>query len=66
MSEPTREEMRQIRTPYRGWKITYNRYRPVTGVWRAERHGVGMNAGNLAQLKRMIDTHVEWPKYKEG
>lgn len=50
---------------YRGWKITYDRYRPVTGVWRAEKHGVGMCAGNLAQLHRMIDTRVEWPKYEE-
>ena len=51
---------------YRGWKITYDRNRPVTGTWRAEKHGVGVCAGNLAQLHRMIDTRVEWPKYKEA
>lgn len=43
---------------YRGWTYNYDGRRPVTGVWRAERHGVGMCAGNEASLKKMIDVRV--------
>jgi len=40
---------------YRGWRITFDRYRPATGTWRAERHGVGMCNSTLESLKRMVD-----------
>ncbi len=42
-------------TYYQGWNYAHNPARPVTGQWRATRHGVGMCAGTEAQLKRMID-----------
>ncbi len=44
---------------YRGWTVTTSPTRPVTGTWRAERHGVGMCAGTYEALKRMIDTRIE-------
>ena len=43
---------------YRGWAVTFDRYRPVTGLYRAERHGVGLCAGDLPALKRMVDVRV--------
>ena len=43
---------------YKGWAIDYDVRRPVTGTWRAERHGVGMCAGTKEALYRMIDTKV--------
>jgi hypothetical protein len=43
---------------YKGWKITYSANRPVTGTWRAERHGVGMCAGTREALQRMVDAKV--------
>lgn len=43
---------------YKGWTVTYSDKRPVTGIWRAERFGVGMCAGSLEALQRMIDTRI--------
>lgn len=43
---------------YRGWEVTYDRYRPATGLWRAERFGVGMGSGEERALIRMIDVRV--------
>lgn len=43
-----------------GWHITYDRDRPVTGVWRAERFGVGMCAGNQEAIVRMVETKEKW------
>jgi hypothetical protein len=43
---------------YRGWSISFSDARPVTGKWRAERHGVGMGAGTEDALYRMIDAKV--------
>jgi hypothetical protein len=44
---------------YRGWHyVDQGPNAPVTGRWRAQRHGVGMCANNEALLKRMIDTRV--------
>ena len=40
---------------YRGYAVTFNRTRPVTGQWRAERFGVGMCAGSEDALRRMVD-----------
>lgn len=40
---------------YASWDVTYSAARPVTGTWRAERHGVGMCAGSKAGIERMID-----------
>lgn len=51
---------------YRGWKITDHGegYHPVTGRWRAERHGVGMGANTEEMLLRMIDNR-ELVAYQE-
>ena len=43
---------------YRGWNYDQSGNRPVTGVWRATRHGVGMSAPTEEQLRRMIDARV--------
>jgi hypothetical protein len=43
---------------YKGWTITFNENRPVTGTWRAERFGVGMCASSLESLQHMIDIRV--------
>jgi hypothetical protein len=48
------------RLDYRGWSMGYSARAPVTGAWRATRHGVGMCAGTADALKRMIDAkHAE-------
>lgn len=44
---------------YRGWRISYGRNRPVTGLYKAERYGVEMGAGTEEALRRMIDTKVD-------
>lgn len=41
---------------YQGWHYDHSFDRPVTGRWRAERHGVGLCADNLESLKAMIRT----------
>ena len=46
---------------YRGWKISHNPARPITGQWRAERHGVGLCAGDRDALLRMIDAKIAQP-----
>lgn len=43
---------------YKGWTISYNPAWPVTGIWRAERHGVGMCNGTKESLLRMVDVKV--------
>ena len=43
---------------YRGWHVTYDGTRPVTGTWRAERFGVGMCNNFMHGLLRMIDYKV--------
>ena len=49
--------LQRIKTAnYRGWSYNFDRYRPVTGQWRAEQHGVSMCAGSEDALKRMIDS----------
>ena len=40
---------------YRGYTVTFDRTRPATGLWRAERFGVGMCAGNEDTLRGMVD-----------
>lgn len=42
-------------TAYRGWRISVNPNRPVTGTHVAERFGVTMCADNMELLRRMID-----------
>jgi len=44
---------------YRGWYITYDPTRPVTGTWHAERFGVGMGNNSKESLVRMIDTKIK-------
>jgi len=44
---------------YRGWEITYNDRRPVTGVFEAESHGVTMSAGTRAAIFQMIDQRIK-------
>lgn len=44
---------------YRGWRITYDPLRPVTGTWRAARYGVGMCNNSEESIRRMVDTKVE-------
>lgn len=44
---------------YRGWEITYNDRRPVTGVFVAESHGVAMSAGTRDAIFRMIDQRIK-------
>jgi len=43
---------------YRGWRISYEPSRPITGQWRAVRHGVGMCHNSEEAIKRMIDQKV--------
>lgn len=38
-----------------GWSITQGPPHPVTGVWRAVRFGVSINAGTYEALIQMID-----------
>lgn len=40
---------------YKGWRVTYDKTRPVTGTWRAERFGVGVCNNSEESLLRMID-----------
>ena len=44
---------------YRGWRITYDPLRQVTGTWRADRYGVGMCNNSEEFIRRMVDTKVE-------
>ena len=43
---------------YRGWNYDFSQNRPVTGAWRATRHGVGICNNSEESLRRMIDTKV--------
>lgn len=45
---------------YCRWTVRYQPEAPVTGRWRATRHGVGMCANTITLLARMIDQkHAE-------
>jgi hypothetical protein len=43
---------------YNGWTLTYDRSRPVTGVWQAERFGVVLSASSLPAIKRIVDRRI--------
>lgn len=47
------------RIVYKGFLITCNVDRPVTGQWTAERFGVRLSAGNIQSLGRMVDAKVK-------
>lgn len=49
---------------YKGFTITYDRNRPVTGTWRAECFGVGMCNSSKESILRMVDTKV-WEAVQE-
>lgn len=40
---------------YKGWKLTFSNTRPITGQWRAERHGVGLCHSSKEALMRQVD-----------
>jgi hypothetical protein len=44
---------------YRGWKITFNENRPVTGVYVAERWGVMVNNSTLEGVKNLVDSRIK-------
>ncbi len=50
----------EVGSKYRGWDVEHHALAPVTGRFAAQRHGVGMCAGSLQALGRMIDQ-----RYKE-
>ena len=43
---------------YSGYQITYNPSAPITGKWRAVRHGVSLCANDKPMLMRMIATKI--------
>lgn len=43
---------------YRGWTISYDLTRPVSGRWRAERRGVGMNYFSEDGIKLLVDISI--------
>lgn len=47
------------RINYKGWIITYDRDRPITGQWRGERYGVGVSNNSLEAVKKQIDYKTE-------
>lgn len=44
---------------HKGWLISYNELRPVTGRWKAEKQGVSMCAGTREALVNMIDARSQ-------
>jgi len=48
-----------VQNTYRGWKITYNINRPVTGKYVAERHGVEICAASRVAIERMVDARID-------
>lgn len=48
-----------MQSMYRGWKITYNINRPVTGKYVAERHGVTVCATTRVAIERMVDARID-------
>lgn len=44
---------------YKGYSLDFDPSRPMSGQWRAVRHGVGLNNNSLEGLKRMIDFKVK-------
>jgi hypothetical protein len=44
---------------YRSWQVSHNPNAPIAGQYRAERAGVGMNAGTYDALINMIDAKRE-------
>jgi hypothetical protein len=51
--------MKHDNSNYKGWTITYDANRPVTGTWRAERYGVGVCHNSLEGVKRLVDAKIE-------
>lgn len=47
----------QLPMSYRGWKITFDSNRPVTGLWRAEKAGVGVCHNSYEAVKHLVDAH---------
>ena len=47
---------------YRGWFIGYNAWNPVTGVYHANRFGVGICANSYESILKMVDARVEEKK----
>jgi len=43
---------------HRGYWITYDASRPITGRWRAVRFGVSVCAGTEDAVKRIIDQRI--------
>jgi len=39
---------------FKGWEVVYNGFAPITGRYKARRHGVTMCAGTRAGLESMI------------
>lgn len=50
--------MTAMKNFYRGWDIRYCGGHPVTGQYRAIRHGVEICASTLEGLMRMIDLKI--------
>lgn len=47
---------------YRGWKLTYDDYRPKTGRWQGIRFGVTLSGSTKENLQRSIDQRIkEYP-----
>lgn len=44
---------------YKGWRITFDSKRPVTGTWRADRFGVGMCNNSRESIQRMVDVKAK-------
>lgn len=49
---------KRVEFMYCGWRITYDRHRPVTGTWRADRHGVGLCNNSKESIEQMVNTKV--------
>lgn len=43
---------------YRGWKITYAKSRPATGVYVAESKGVELSAASRVAIERAVDRRI--------
>lgn len=56
---PSRTHRVRLRDFYRGWTIGYSTSAPVTGQWRAVRHGVSVCAGSYDSLIAMLKLREE-------
>ena len=43
---------------YRGWRVTYSNLWEVNEVYRAERNGIELTAGNRVQIERNVDAYL--------